>query len=196
MWLIAGLGNPGEKYERTYHNLGFLVMDRLAVRNGIRITRPEANSIVGQGTVSGATVLLAKPQTFMNLSGGAVKALLAKYELAPANLVVVYDELALPWTGVRVRPKGRDAGHHGLESVIKSVGTTDFARVRLGIHPGRPIKDGAQYVLSPIGKAMTEELDEMLDHAAGAVESLIAEGAEMSMTKFNRRARGLNKEEE
>jgi PTH1 family peptidyl-tRNA hydrolase len=109
--------------------------------------------------------------------------------------VVVYDELDLPWTGARIRPKGSAAGHHGIESVIKSLGSQDFPRLRLGIHPGHPVKDGAQYVLSPFRKAQLLEMDELLDHAAGAVESIIAEGVEKSMTKFNRRARGLTQEE-
>ncbi len=195
-WLIVGLGNPGPEYERTRHNLGFLAIDRIAARNSIRVTRPDSRALVGLGSISGQDVILAKPQTFMNRSGPAVEALAGKYEVEISKIVVVYDELDLPWTGVRIRPKGSAGGHHGIESVIGSLGTQDFPRLRLGIHPGHPIKDGALYVLSPIGKAQLQELDELLDHAAGAVESIIAEGVEKSMTKFNRRARGLNKEEE
>ena len=195
-WLIVGLGNPGAEYERTQHNLGFLVVDRLAERNGIRVTRQDSKALIGVGVIAGQAVILAKPQTFMNLSGPSVKALAEKHSVEASQIVVVYDELDLPWTGVRIRPNGSAGGHHGMESVIKSLGTQDFPRVRMGIHPGHPVKDGAQYVLSPFRKAQLQELDELLDHTAAAVESIIAEGVEKSMTKFNRRARGLNKEEE
>jgi peptidyl-tRNA hydrolase, PTH1 family len=194
-WLIAGLGNPGPEYERTQHNLGFLVVDRLGERNSIRITRQDSKALTGVGTIAGHPAILAKPQTFMNLSGSSIKALAEKHGVDASQIVLVHDELDLPWTGVRIRPKGSAAGNHGIESVIKSLGTQDFPRVRLGIHPGHPVKDGAQYVLSPFRKAQLEDLDELLDHSAAAVESIIAEGVEKSMTKFNRRARGLNKEE-
>jgi len=194
-WLVVGLGNPGRQYEHTPHNLGFLVADRLAERNSIRITRPEAKALVGVGRIGGSDVVLAKPQTFMNLSGASVAPLAEKYEIPASRIVLISDELNLPWTGVRIRPKGSAGGHNGLDSVIRSVGTNEIPRVRLGIHPGHPIRDGAEFVLSPFRRAQTEELDELLDHAAGAVESIIADGVEMAMTKFNRRARGLLQEE-
>ena len=195
-WLVAGLGNPGSAYERTWHNLGFLALERLAERNGIRLTRPEARAVVGSGRISGTEVVLAKPQTFMNLSGTSVQPLVEKYSVRPSEVVLLYDELDLPWTGVRIRPGGSAGGHHGVESVIRSLGTQAFPRVRLGIHPGHPVKNGADFVLSPIRKAQMEDLDEMLDHAAAAVESIIAEGVEKAMTKFNRRARSVKQEEE
>ncbi|MBC8166635.1 MAG: aminoacyl-tRNA hydrolase [Bryobacteraceae bacterium] len=194
-WLVAGLGNPGTAYEHTWHNLGFLVIDRLAVRNNVRITRPESRAIVGSGRLASSDVVLAKPQTFMNLSGTSVAPLAEKYQISPARVILVHDELDLPWTGVRIRSKGSAAGNHGIESVIHSLGTQEFPRVRLGIHPGHPLKSGADFVLSPIRKAQMEELDELLDHAAAAVESIIAEGVEKAMTKFNRRARGIKQEE-
>jgi peptidyl-tRNA hydrolase, PTH1 family len=195
-WLIVGLGNPGPEYERTQHNLGFLVIDRLAERNFIRINRQDSKALIGVGTVSGQDVILTKPQTFMNRSGPAVKALSEKHGIEVSKILIIYDELDLPWTGVRIRPRGSAGGHHGIESVIGSLGTQDFPRLRMGIHPGHPVKDGAQYVLSPLRKSQLQELDELLDHTAGAVESIIAEGVEKSMAKFNRRARGLQKEEE
>jgi peptidyl-tRNA hydrolase, PTH1 family len=194
-WLIAGLGNPGPEYEHTYHNLGFLAIDRLAERNDIRVTRMDSRALLGIGSVSGQQVLLAKPQTFMNLSGSSVKALLDKHCVAPDKLLVLYDDLDLPWTGVRIRPKGSAGGHHGIENVIKYVGTQEFPRIRLGIDPGRP-RNGKEYVLSPIRKAQAPELEELLDHTAAATESILAEGVEKAMTKFNRRARGLTQEEE
>jgi PTH1 family peptidyl-tRNA hydrolase len=194
-WLIAGLGNPGDEYELTPHNLGFMVVDRLAVRHSIRVTRKEAAALVGLGRIGNTAVGLAKPQTFMNVSGPSVKALLAKYGLGPERLILVFDELALPWTHIRVRPKGSSAGHNGVESVIRSVGTEEFPRVRLGIHPGQPLGDGAKFVLSPIKKAQWKELDETVEQGALAVETIIAEGVEKSMTKFNRRAQGSNIED-
>ncbi|MBM3812517.1 MAG: aminoacyl-tRNA hydrolase [Acidimicrobiia bacterium] len=194
--LIVGLGNPGAEYELTPHNLGFLTVDRLADRHGIRVSRKESAALVGLGRMGAAEVILAKPQTFMNVSGPSVRALLGKYDLGPERLVLVYDELALPWMQIRIRPKGSSAGHNGVESVIRSVGTGEFARVRLGIHPGREVGDGAKFVLSPFRRAQWKELDELLEHAAQAVESIIAEGVEKSMANFNRRARGSNTEEE
>ena len=193
--MVVGLGNPGPQYEKTLHNLGFLVVDRLAERNGIRVTRPEGRALVGQGRISGAETLLVKPQTFMNLSGTSVKPLAEKYGADSSRILLLYDELDMPWTGVRIRPKGSAGGHHGVESVIGSLGTQDFPRVRLGIHPGHPVKNGADYVLSAFRRAQTEDLDELLDFASQAVESIIAEGVEKAMTRFNRRARGSNIEE-
>src|SRR5690349_14446891 len=193
--LVVGLGNPGDDYAETAHNLGFLVVDRLAERNGIKVSRKDSRALIGQGSVAGTRVLLAKPQTFMNLSGESVNGLLVKHEIAPGDLILVYDELDLPWQSLRIRPHGSAAGHRGVESVIRTVGTNRFPRVRLGIHGGRREKDGAQIVLGKLKRAHKEELDEILDHASGAIESIIAEGVEKSMAKFNRRAPGLNEEE-
>ncbi len=195
-WLVAGLGNPGPEFEFTPHNLGFLVVDRLAARNGIRISRKESMALVGRGSVGGVTVLLAKPQTFMNLSGSSVKGLLSKHGLRPEELILIYDELDLPWKSLRIRPNGSAGGHNGVKDVLRSVGTGDFPRVRLGVHGGRREGDGARIVLAEFTRAQTKELDELLDLAALAVESIIAEGVEKSMTKFNRRADGLIEEEE
>ena len=194
-WLVVGLGNPGPEYANTLHNMGFLAIDRLAERNGIRVSRPEAKALVGSGRISGCEAVLAKPQTFMNLSGTSVKPLAEKYGVQPGRVVLLYDELDLPWTGVRIRPNGSAAGHNGVSSVIGSLGTTDFPRIRLGIHPGHPVRNGAEFVLSPLRKVQMDDLDELLDHAAAAVESMVAEGVEKAMTKFNRRARGVEQEE-
>lgn len=195
-WLIVGLGNPGPEYELTPHNLGFLTVDRLAERHSIRVTRKEAAALVGLGTIEGSPAILAKPQTYMNVSGPSVKALLAKYELKPENLLLVYDELALPWMQIRVRPRGSAAGHNGVKSVIGNLGTEEFARIRMGIHPGHPIGDGASFVLSPYRKAQWKELDELLEQSANAVESILAEGVEKTMAKFNRRAQGMENKEQ
>jgi PTH1 family peptidyl-tRNA hydrolase len=190
-FLIVGLGNPGAEYENTPHNLGFRVVDRLAGSMGVRVSRKENMSFVGLG----ANVVLAKPQTFMNLSGPSVKGLLERYELEPGRLILVYDELALPFGEIRVRPRGSDAGHNGVKSVIGSLGTNEFPRVRLGIRPEH-VGDGAKFVLSQFKKAQMQEVDEMVARGCAAVESIIADGVEKSMTMFNRRAGGLKQEEE
>jgi PTH1 family peptidyl-tRNA hydrolase len=196
-FLVVGLGNPGAEYENTPHNLGFRVIDRLAAENSIRVTRKENFSRVGLGAIRGKKVALAQPQTFMNLSGPAVKGLLERYGLQPDRLLLVYDELAIPWQELRIRPKGSDAGHNGVKSVIGSLGTQDFARVRLGINPpGRPVGDAARFVLAPFGRAQKQEVEEVVGRGAAAVESILAEGVEKSMAVFNRRAGGLNTEEE
>jgi PTH1 family peptidyl-tRNA hydrolase len=195
MWLVAGLGNPGEEYADTPHNLGFLVADIVAARHNIRITRPECMALTGPGEVAGKPVLVAKPQTFMNLSGTSLKPLMAKHEVLPENLILVYDDLDLPWGNIRVRPKGSPGSHNGVKSVTANVGS-EFPRVRIGIHPGHPLKSGVDYVLSRPSRQQKKELDEVLDRAADAVSLIIAEGVEKAMAAFNRRAPGLNKEEE
>jgi PTH1 family peptidyl-tRNA hydrolase len=196
MFLVAGLGNPGEEYTLTPHNLGFLTIDRLAERHGIRVTRRDSKALTGVGEIDGHPVMLAKPQTYMNLSGTSVVPLMEKHAIEPGRLVVVYDELDLGWTALRIKPKGSAAGHNGIKSLIAGLNTDEFVRVRLGIHPGRPVKDGAEFVLSPFRRAQIEELDELTGYAADAVRSIIAEGVEKAMTRFNRRAPGLNTEEE
>lgn len=194
-WLIAGLGNPGPEYELTYHNLGFLAVDRLAESASIRLTRPECKAYVGSGVVAGSAVLLAKPQTFMNLSGGSLQPLLSKYMLPPERLILIYDELALDWGSLRIRYKGSAGGHNGVSSVIRSVGSDNFIRVRLGIRPEHPMKDMKDYVLSKVRKAQMETLDSTLTVTCRAVETIITEGVEKAMTKHNRRAQGANEEQ-
>jgi len=193
--LVVGLGNPGKDYEQTAHNLGFMVIDRLAERSGIKVSRKDSMAFVGQGMVAGHKVLLAKPQTYMNASGESVQGLLVKNEIPPADLILVYDELDLPWGSLRIRPSGSAAGHRGIGSVIGCIGTKEFSRVRLGVHGGRRERDGAQIVLAQLKRAHKQKLDELLDYASQAVESIIAEGVEKAMTKYNRRAQGLNEEE-
>lgn len=195
MWLVAGLGNPGPEYELSPHNIGFLAVDRLAERNQIRVSRPECQALIGKGGFAGQDVILAKPQTYMNLSGPSVKALLAKYEIPLERLVVVQDDLDLPWRSLRIRPRGSPAGHNGMKSLVKSLGSIEFTRVRVGVHPGQPLSSGRDYLLSPVGRGRKEELDEMAGEASLAVESIIADGVEKAMTKHNRRAGGLNEEE-
>ena len=195
MFLVAGLGNPGEEYAETPHNLGFLAVERIAAERGIRVNRPDSKALTGVAEASGVPLLLAKPQTFMNLSGVAVKALMAKHQIGPERLILIYDELDLPWGDVRIRPNGRPRGHNGVRSVTEQLGTEEFARVRLGAHPGHPLKSGADYLLSRFTRQQGKELDEVLGVASLAVSSIIADGVETSMAKFNRRAGGLPIEE-
>jgi PTH1 family peptidyl-tRNA hydrolase len=197
MYLVVGLGNPGERYAATPHNLGFLVVDVLAARHAVRLSRLECQAAIGQGTISGKPVVLAKPQTFMNLSGVAVKPLMQKNEVDPKDLILVYDELALPWGGLRIRPGGSAAGHNGVQDVIDKIGTQEFPRVRLGAHPGYPLVQGTgkDYLLSRFSRQQNETLEEFVGFAADATESIIAEGVSMSMTRFNRRAPGTTSED-
>jgi len=194
-WLIAGLGNPGPEYEQTFHNLGFLAIDRLGARANIRLTRPECKALVGAGVVAGQPVVLAKPQTFMNLSGGSIQPLLQKYTLPPERLILIYDELALDWGSLRIRLKGSAGGHNGVSSIIRGVGNENFIRVRLGIRPKHPVKEMKDYVLSKIRKAQMETLESTLEHALQAVETIITEGVEKAMTIHNRRAQGAYEEQ-
>jgi PTH1 family peptidyl-tRNA hydrolase len=195
MFLVAGLGNPGEEYASSPHNLGFLTIDRLGERHGIRVTRKDSKALVGVGEIDGHPVMLAKPQTYMNLSGTSLAPLMEKHAIPPDRLVLVYDELDLPWMALRIKPKGSAAGHNGMKSVIANLGTSDLLRVRIGIHPGHPVRDGAEFVLAPIKRSQKKELEELVGFAADAVRSIIAEGVSTAMTKFNRRAPGLTTEE-
>src|SRR5262245_33077856 len=195
MFLVVGLGNPGEQYADTPHNAGFRVIDRLAEAHGIRVNRKDSKALAGVGEIGGKPVMLAKPQTFMNLSGTSVAPLMEKHGLGLSDLIVVWDELNLPWGGLKILKNGSAGGHNGAESVIGSLGSTEFVRVRLGIHPGRPIPSGMEYLLAPVKRSQKQELERLVALAADSVVSIIAEGAEMAMTKFNRRARGSNEEE-
>jgi PTH1 family peptidyl-tRNA hydrolase len=195
MFLVAGLGNPGEEYAHTPHNLGFLVVDRLAERHGIRVTRHDSKALVGVGEIGGRAVMLAKPQTFMNLSGVSLALLMEKHAISVDRLAVVYDELDLGWLALKIKPKGSAAGHNGMKSVIGNLKTSEIVRIRLGIHPGHPLTSGTQFLLAPMKRSQRKELDEFIEYAADAVRSIIAEGVEKSMTKFNRRAPGLKAEE-
>jgi PTH1 family peptidyl-tRNA hydrolase len=188
MRLIVGLGNPGPEYAFTPHNMGFLAIDQLASRSGIRVTRPEAKSYIGRGELAGQDVILAKPQTMMNLSGVAVRMLLDKHECDPAQLIVISDEAALPWGALRIRERGSAGGHNGLKSVIGAVGTDEFIRVRLGVGPEKVWGDLADYVLCPMGKTERETARVLVVEASTAVETILSEGVGKAMSLFNRRA--------
>ena len=196
MRLIVGLGNPGPEYEFTPHNLGFLAVDALGARAGIRVTRPESKSYVGLGTIAGNEVVLAKPQTMMNLSGTAVRLLLERYECKPAEMIVLSDEAAIPWGMLRIRERGSAGGHNGLKSVIASVGSNEFIRVRLGVKPEYPLEDMADYVLHTMRKPEREIAAQMAADAAEAVESIVAEGVGKAMARHNRRVEAETEDSE
>ena len=187
MRLIVGLGNPGPEYQWTPHNLGFLAVDELANRAGIRVERPEAKALVGLGKVAGEEVILAKPQTFMNLSGISIKELLAKYELGPENLLAMWDEAQLPWGTIRIHAEGSAGSHNGAKSLISSLSTMVFTRLRLGCGPDHPVGDLADYVLRPMKKAVLEAASEMVAAAGDAVETILTQGIAAAMNKHNRR---------
>jgi PTH1 family peptidyl-tRNA hydrolase len=187
MRLITGLGNPGPEYDWTPHNMGFLAIDGVAERAGIRITRPEAKSYVGRGKLAGEEVILAKPQTMMNLSGVAIRLLLEKYECDPAEMVVLTDDVDLPWGMLRIRERGSAGTHNGLKSIVAALGSGEFIRVRLGIQPEKIWGDLRDYVLSKMGRAEREIAAQMVTDATDAVELIITEGISKAMSKFNRR---------
>jgi peptidyl-tRNA hydrolase, PTH1 family len=187
MRLIVGLGNPDPEYQWTPHNLGFLAIDELANRGSIRIERPEGKALVGKGKLAGEDVLLAKPQTYMNLSGMSVRELLEKYELGPADLLVMWDEVQLPFGTIRIDRKGSGGSHNGAISVISSVGTQEFSRIRLGCGPDHPLSSRKEFVLRPMKKAELKEAAEMIGKAGDAVEMILAKGIEPAMNIFNRR---------
>jgi PTH1 family peptidyl-tRNA hydrolase len=196
MRLIVGLGNPDPEYQWTPHNLGFMAVDELANRNGIRVERPEGKALVGKGKIAGEDVLLAKPQTYMNLSGISVRELLEKYELSPADLLVMWDEVQLPFGTIRIDRKGSGGSHNGANSVISGVGTQEFSRIRLGCGPDHPLSSRKEFVLGPMKKAELEEAAEMIGKAGDAVEMILAKGIEPAMNIFNRRKPEVEEPEE
>src|SRR5712692_3231766 len=187
MRLIVGLGNPDPEYQWTPHNLGFMAVDELANRSGIRVERPEGKALVGRGKIAGEEVILAKPQTYMNLSGISVRELLGKYELDVRDLLVLWDEAQLPLGTIRIHPDGSAGSHNGAKSVIGSVGTQEFARLRLGCGPDHPLGSRKEYVLRPMKKAELEIAAEMIGEAGDAVEMILSQGLDAAMTKYNRR---------
>jgi peptidyl-tRNA hydrolase, PTH1 family len=187
MRLIVGLGNPDPEYQWTPHNLGFMAVDELADRGSIRVERPEGKALVGRGKLSGQEILLAKPQTYMNLSGVSIRELLAKYELEPADLLVMWDEVQLPAGTFKIHPDGSAGSHNGAKSVIGSIGTQQFARLRLGCGPDHPVSSLKDYVLRPMKKPELEVASEMLGHVGDAVEMILTQGLDAAMTKYNRR---------
>ena len=188
MKLIVGLGNPGSEYQFTPHNLGFLAIDRIAEQCGVEVRNRQCRSLTARAVIGSETVLLAKPETFMNLSGLAVRELLSEYEATPEeDLIVIQDELDFALGTVRIQRNRSSAGHNGIESILGTVGTQDFLRIRMGVAPERKIADGVSYLLAPMRKAELKIADEMLDIATEAVKVIVKEGPAAAMNRFNRK---------
>ncbi|MBI5303147.1 MAG: aminoacyl-tRNA hydrolase [Chloroflexi bacterium] len=184
MKLIAGLGNPGARYARSRHNVGFMIVERFARAHDLSFARKRFNAEIAEGSVGGGRVMLAKPQTFMNLAGDAIGKLFAFYKIASHDLLVIYDDLDLPLGKMRMRPKGGAGGHHGMESIIARIGTSDFPRLRVGI--GRPDPNAdVDHVLGDFEGDERALMDETFARAADAIDAWLREGLNAAMNKFN-----------
>lgn len=193
MKLIVGLGNPGIEYQFTPHNIGFLAVDRIAEQCGVMIDNRHCKALTGRSRTGKEEILLAKPETYMNLSGMSVLELVRKYEADPErDLIVIYDELDLPLGMIRVRARGSSAGHNGMQSIINALQNEEIARIRIGVAPDDPKKGGAKYILAPFRKSQLVAVDEALELAAQAVNVIINDGIATAMNRFNRK----NKPEE
>jgi len=186
-WFIVGLGNPGADYEWTRHNLGFMVIDKLAGEAGIAVKRRECRSLIGSGRLEGHEIKLVKPQTYMNLSGEAVSCLKAKIESRSlmSSLLVISDELALPFGAIRLRERGSAGGHNGLKSIIAALGSNEFKRLRIGIHPEHPVGNSRQFVLDSFPRSMRAEVEKIVDRAVAAVHSVLKDGILKAMSEYN-----------
>jgi len=186
--LIVGLGNPGVEYQFTPHNLGFLVVDRIASECGVEVRNRQCRALTARAVIGSETVLLAKPETFMNLSGISVRELVSKHEVRPEeDLIVIQDELDFPLGTLRIHRRRSSAGHNGIESIINALGTQDFLRIRMGVAPDHKIEDGMSYLLSPFRKAQLKVVDQVLDTAVEAVKVILTEGPGAAMNRFNRK---------
>ena len=185
MKLVVGLGNPGERYAQTPHNAGFAVVDQLASAGGGRWRFDASPALVATVGLSGDSLLLAKPRTYVNLSGGAVSRLLSEYRLSLDDLVVICDDLALPLGRIRIRARGGDGGHNGLKSIIGALATREFTRVRLGVAPEGESPDAAEYVLSPVPPDRAAAFRRMIQKGGEAVESICLAGVDEAMNRFN-----------
>ena len=194
MKLIVGLGNPGAEYELTPHNMGFLVVDQIAEDCKVEVVNRHCRALTARAKFGGQDVLLVKPETFMNLSGVSVRALVEKYGEGfdvSQDLIVVYDELDFALGTIRIKERGSSAGHNGVESIIGSLGTDEFLRVRVGIAPEHPVNDGAKYVLAPWKKKDVPLVGEVVDRAEAAVKAMLEEGVPAAMNRFNRKAENV-----
>jgi len=184
-WLIVGLGNPGAEYERTRHNLGFMLIDRLARDAQTQIKRQECRALIGRAEIGGQMVELAKPQTYMNLSGESVSCLLSKPHRSVEKLVVISDDLALPFGTIRIRPRGSHGGQNGLRSIIDCLRTQEFARLRIGIAPEHPISNASNFVLERFSKMETETVEKVIEESAEAIATIVTDGVDQAMARFN-----------
>jgi PTH1 family peptidyl-tRNA hydrolase len=186
MWLIVGLGNPGEKYAGSYHNVGFQVLDRIAAREGIRIKERAGQALISpKTTIAGQPAVLVAPQTFMNNSGTAMPPLFERFESGPRDVIVIYDDIALPLGKIRVRQKGSAGGHNGIKSLISAFGSDEFLRIRVGIQPEREVGDVRDFVLSEVARTDLKLLDQAEEVAVKAVDTLITAGIDEAMSQYN-----------
>lgn len=184
-WLIVGLGNPAAEYEKTRHNLGFMLVDRLAEDAQTQVKRTECRSLIGRAFIENQTVELAKPQTFMNLSGESVSCLIKKDGRGVEKLLVISDDLALPLGSIRIRPKGSHGGHNGLRSIIDCLNTSDFIRLRIGIMPEHPVSNTKDFVLQNFAKSEIEMVEKVLETSADAVRAVVRDGVDKAMAAWN-----------
>jgi peptidyl-tRNA hydrolase, PTH1 family len=190
--LIVGLGNPGIEYQFTPHNLGFLTIDRIATNLGVDVRNRQCRALTARAVIGDQAVLLAKPETFMNLSGVSVRELLQEHDAKPeSDLIVIQDELDFPLGTLRIHTRRSSAGHNGIESIIGALGTQDFLRIRIGVAPDRKVSDGQSYLLAPLRKAELQAVDAVLDTVEEAVKVILKEGPAAAMNRFNRKGPGL-----
>ena len=187
MRFIVGLGNPGERYERTRHNLGFMLIDLLARQTGTQVKRKDCRALLGRAEIEGERVELVKPQTYMNVSGESLSCLFAKADegTKASDMIVISDDLALPFGKIRIRPKGSAGGHNGLKSIISCLNTEEFIRLRIGIQPEHPINDTKNFVLEEFSRNQRDEVEKILEISADAVRAIIRDGVEKAMAQFN-----------
>ncbi len=185
--LIVGLGNPGAQYEQTRHNLGFMLVDLLAREAGAQVKRKDCRALVGRALLEGTTVELVKPQTYMNLSGEAVACLLGKQDSTSAaqNMIVISDDLALPFGAIRLRRRGSAGGHNGLKSIIAATHTDEFIRLRIGIQSEHPVADTKNFVLDEFSRSERAELEKILERSAEALRAVLRDGIDKAMALYN-----------
>ena len=187
LWLVAGLGNPGRQYEKTWHNCGYLVLEVLSQRHQIPLNKIRFKGLTGQGTIAGRKVVLLQPTTYMNLSGESVREAMAFYKILPQRTLVIYDDLDLPAGQIRMRPSGGAGTHNGMRSIIGQLGRQDFPRVRVGIGPLPANWELVSYVLSDIPQDQQKEMFEAFSRAADAVEKTLRDGIEAAMNQANQK---------
>lgn len=185
MYIIAGLGNPGEKYDNTRHNAGFLTIDALADRYGIDVREKAHKALIGKGVIEGQKVILAKPQTYMNLSGESIRALVDYYKVTQEELVIIFDDISLEPGQLRIRKKGSAGGHNGIKSIIAHLGTQEFTRIKVGVGEKPPRMDLADYVLGRFAKEEQDTMKEAFETAAKAAVAIMTEGEDAAMNQYN-----------
>ncbi len=188
MYIIAGLGNPGAEYSNTRHNAGFMAIDAIAKKAGIGVTEKKHRALIGKGIFAGEKVVLVKPQTYMNLSGESIRAVVDYYKIdCESELIVISDDIDLDVGNIRIRPKGSAGGHNGLKNIISQLGTQEFTRVRIGVGAKKEGRDLVSHVLGKIDKSDTESFEEAIENVAEAVETIMTDGCETAMNRFNKK---------